>query len=104
RLVVMPATPVGYPLISPPRPGGGPTTQAAQVARPIIGGGQSSTVMLVDVSKPADMKVLKTMSVNGGYLSARLTGHTARVIFSATPQVLPVLQTVAVPDQRPKIE
>jgi hypothetical protein len=46
----------------------------------------------VDVSDPSAMKVMNTMSVNGGYVSARLTGHTARVIFSATPQALPVLQ------------
>jgi hypothetical protein len=46
------------------------------------------------------MKVVKTMTVDGGYLSARLTGHTARVIFSATPAALPVLQTAA-PGARP---
>ena len=103
RLLVMTGNPIVYDVIAPPRANTGPTTQAAQVARPIVAGGQSSTVMLVDVSKPADMKVLNTMSVNGGYLSARLTGHSARVIFSATPQVLPVLQTVAVDDRRPKI-
>jgi uncharacterized secreted protein with C-terminal beta-propeller domain len=51
------------------------------------------------VSDPGAMKVIKTMTVNGGYLSARLTGHTARVIFSATPQALPLLQT-ATPDAR----
>ena len=65
RLLVMTGNPIVYDVIRPPIPGSAPTTQAAQVA-PIAPGGQSSTVMLVDVSKPADMKVLKTMSVNGG--------------------------------------
>src|SRR4051794_21744047 len=88
RLLVMSGTPVYYDVgISPP-------VRAAQ-AMPIRAGLQSSTLTLVDVSKPGDMKVLNTMSVNGGYLSARMTGHTARVIFSATPQALPALQATA---------
>jgi uncharacterized secreted protein with C-terminal beta-propeller domain len=96
RLLVMAGSPIyAMPLAGPP-------VRAAQVA-PIQPATQQSTVTLVDVSKPDAMKVLNTMSVNGGYLSARLTGHTARVIFSATPQVLPVLQGTAVDAQRPKI-
>jgi uncharacterized secreted protein with C-terminal beta-propeller domain len=96
RLLVMSGTPIYYDVgVSPP-------VRAAQ-AMPIRAGLQSSTITLVDVSKPADMKVLNTMSVNGGYLSARMTGHSARVIFSATPQALPVLQATALDAQRPKI-
>jgi hypothetical protein len=96
RLLVMAGTPIYYAIdvVGPVR--------AAQ-AVPIRPGVQSSTLTLVDVSKPDDMKVLNTMSVNGGYLSARMTGHTARVIFSATPQALPVLQATTVGAQRPKI-
>ena len=102
RLLVMTGNPIFYDVvIAPPAPGSGPTTQAAQVAPTV--GGQSSTLTLIDVSKPSALKVLRTMSVNGGYLSARLTGHSARVIFSATPQVLPVLQTTALDARRPKI-
>ncbi|HEX6711896.1 MAG TPA: beta-propeller domain-containing protein [Thermoleophilaceae bacterium] len=95
RLLVMSGQPIYYPVdvVGPVR--------AAQVAPvPRV---QASTLTLIDVSNPESMKVLRTMSVNGGYLSARLTGHTARVIFSATPQVLPVLQGAAVPEQRPKV-
>ena len=66
-------------------------------------GSQSATLALVDVKDPSAMKVVRTMSVDGGYLSARMTGHTARVIFSATPQVLPVLQTAGARAQRPKL-
>jgi hypothetical protein len=43
------------------------------------------------------------MSVNGGYLDARLTGHTARVIFSATPRILPQLATAVSTVKTPKI-
>jgi uncharacterized secreted protein with C-terminal beta-propeller domain len=99
RLLVMSGQPIYYAIdvVTP----GGPV-RAAQ-AMPIRPGVQASTLTLVDVSKPDAMKVLRTMSVNGGYLSARMTGHTARVIFSATPQVLPVLQGTATADQTPKI-
>jgi hypothetical protein len=96
RLLVMAGQPIYYAPVEP-----GPVAEAA-VAAPI--GTDSSTLTLVDVSQPGAMKVLRTMSVNGGYLSARLTGHSARVIFSATPRALPVIQTLAVDDQRPKIE
>src|SRR3954447_3877430 len=103
RLLVMAGSPIYYGVVSPPVINAvPPTTQAAQAA-PIRGGTQSSTLTLIDVSKPDAMKVMKTMTVNGGYLSARMTGHTARVIFSATPQVLPVLQSTVVDAQAPKI-
>jgi hypothetical protein len=96
RLLVMSGQPVYYDVVGPVR--------AAQVAMPIRPGAvQSSTLTLVDVSDPSAMSVLRTMSVGGGYLSARMTGHTARVIFSATPQALPLLQTIAVDERRPKI-
>ena len=91
RLLVMSGAPIAYPI---------GLVRAALV--PQIAP-QASTITLVDVSDASSMKVLKTMSVGGGYLSARLTGHTARVIFSATPQVLPVLQSAGTGAQRPKI-
>jgi uncharacterized secreted protein with C-terminal beta-propeller domain len=104
RLLVMAGNPIYYDVVTSPPVSQGPATQpgvrAAVAPNP---GGQSSTLTLVDVSDAGSMKVLRTMSVNGGYLSARLTGHSARVIFSATPQVLPLLQTVQAESQRPKI-
>jgi uncharacterized secreted protein with C-terminal beta-propeller domain len=51
----------------------------------------ASTLTEIDVSDPAAMKVVKTMSVDGSYVSARLNGHTARVVFSAIPQAIPML-------------
>lgn len=107
RLLVMSGQPIYYDVIvAPPRPvmitdPGAPAAQAA-IAPPLPV--QGSTLTLVDVSEPDSMKVLRTMSVNGGFLNARMTGHTARVIFSATPTAIPVIQTLAVDDQRPKID
>jgi hypothetical protein len=39
----------------------------------------------IDVSDPADMKVLKTETVDGNYVSARLNGSTARIVISTPP-------------------
>jgi len=101
RLLVMAGNPIYYDVVvGPPRRIVDPGAKAASMAP---AGGQSSTLTLVDVSDAGAMKVLRTMSVNGGYLSARMTGHTARVIFSATPQALPLLQTVQPDAQRPQI-
>lgn len=99
RLLVMSGQPIYYPVdvVAPGAP-----VRAAQVAP--TPAPQASTLTLVDVGEPGAMRVLRTMSVNGGYLSARLTGHTARVVFSAVPQVLPVLQTTAAGERRPRIE
>jgi uncharacterized secreted protein with C-terminal beta-propeller domain len=101
RLLVMAGNPIYYPVdvVRPLPVTQGPAT-AARVSTSIAPiGDQTSTLSLIDVSDPGAMKVLKTMSVGGGYLSARLTGHTARVVFSATPRALPVLQT-AMPEVR----
>ena len=46
----------------------------------------------VDVSDPASMRVVRTMSVDGGYLSARLVGSTARVVITSTPYLPLVYQ------------
>jgi uncharacterized secreted protein with C-terminal beta-propeller domain len=40
----------------------------------------------VDVSDPAAMKVARTLDVDGSYVSARLTGGTARVILNTAPK------------------
>jgi uncharacterized secreted protein with C-terminal beta-propeller domain len=45
----------------------------------------------IDVSDPTSMRTLNTMSVEGNYVSARLSGATARVVVSATPE-LPVAE------------
>lgn len=43
----------------------------------------------VDISDPAAMKIARTLDVDGSYVSARLTGGTARVVLN-TPPELPV--------------
>ena len=106
QLLVLGGSPIYYGRGGPLPPEtvrGGAPAPAAQAALVPINLQQQSTLMLVDVSDPKAMKVEKSMSVDGGYLTARMTGDTARVIFSATPRLLPVLQTAAAPAQRPKI-
>lgn len=44
-----------------------------------------STLALVDVSDPAGMRVLRTLTVDGHVLSARRTGRTARVVLAVQP-------------------
>lgn len=48
----------------------------------------------VDVSDPADMKVVKTETVDGSYVSARLNGSTARIVLSTPPAYLDYGQPV----------
>jgi Beta propeller domain len=42
----------------------------------------------VDVSDPGRLRVINTLDVEGGYLSARLTGETARIVLRGTPRAL----------------
>ena len=50
----------------------------------------SRTVLTeVDVSDPAAMRAVRTMTVDGAYVSARLGGSTARVVTSATASTEP---------------
>ncbi|MCB2224678.1 MAG: beta-propeller domain-containing protein [Actinobacteria bacterium] len=67
-----------------------PTDVAADGAR-IWPGYQTNTMMVfqVDLSDPAAMKVTRTMTVEGQYLSARLIDGTIRVVVSSYPSDLP---------------
>jgi hypothetical protein len=77
--------------------GYGPVAFAAQVAPVPPSRWLGTTRMLeVDVSDPAHMRVLRTLDVEGSYLSARLTGATARVILRTEPRGLEMPQTDAV--------
>lgn len=65
------AVDVALPRIAPvPGPGGGPRTLLTEV----------------DVSDPAAPKVARTMTLDGVYVDARMTGGTVRVVVSSTPQ------------------
>jgi hypothetical protein len=44
----------------------------------------------VDVSDPSDLRVVKTLDVDGTYISARLTGTTARVVIATLPGPIPL--------------
>jgi Beta propeller domain len=51
-------------------------------------GAQTSTLLTeVDVGDPAAMRVVRTMVVDGAFVSARQTASTARVVVAAQPQV-----------------
>jgi Beta propeller domain len=42
----------------------------------------------VDVSNPAAMRIVRTLRIDGGYVDARLSGATARVVIGSRPQAL----------------
>jgi uncharacterized secreted protein with C-terminal beta-propeller domain len=44
-----------------------------------------SVLSEIDISNPEDMRVVKTLFVDGSYLSARMVGDTARVVVDAYP-------------------
>ena len=52
-------------------------------------GGNGTTLTLVDVSRPDRLEVAETLSVEGAYLTARLTGKSVRLVTSSFPEVLP---------------
>jgi hypothetical protein len=67
--------------------GFGPVAFAAQVPGVAPSEWLGRTRLLeVDISDPAKLKVLRTLDVEGSYLSARLTGATARVIVRTEPR------------------
>jgi beta propeller domain-containing protein len=49
---------------------------------------QSTRLIEVDASDPARLRVVNTFDAEGGYLSARLTGPTARIVLRGTPRAL----------------
>jgi uncharacterized secreted protein with C-terminal beta-propeller domain len=54
----------------------------------LLGGGTVLTE--VDIANPAAMRVLRTLTVDGEYVSARLHDHTVRVVLRSTPRALDV--------------
>jgi hypothetical protein len=74
--------------------GDGPVAFAAQV--PAVSPARwlgKTRLMEVDISDPAKMRVLRELDVEGSYLSARLTGATARVIVRTEPRGIVMPQT-----------
>ena len=63
---------------------GGELLIAGNRALAISSGGSGDTVLSeVDVADPAHLRIVRTLSVDGQYVSARLHGHTARVVISS---------------------
>src|SRR6266545_8155918 len=53
----------------------------------------SSVLAEVDVSNPKSLRVVRTLTLDGAYVSARLVGHSARIVATAqVPQKLPFEQ------------
>jgi uncharacterized secreted protein with C-terminal beta-propeller domain len=78
----MPAPPPGPGRL--PGPGLPPVASAPST---LGAGGQQVQLTEVDVSDPARMRVARTLTVAGAYVSARLTGGTARVVLSSSPEL-----------------
>jgi hypothetical protein len=68
--------------------GGGPRPLGAAALAPAIYpiGRGKTTLTEVDISNPRNLRVVQTLIVDGSYVSARLTGRTARVVITTPPQ------------------
>jgi len=53
----------------------------------------SAVIMEVDVSDPAAMKIVRSLVVDGSYVSARATGDVARVVISTPPAPVEIQPT-----------
>ncbi|HKC28943.1 MAG TPA: beta-propeller domain-containing protein, partial [Jatrophihabitans sp.] len=61
--------------------------------------GTGSTFLLVDIAGPA--RVLDTLHTSGGYVDARMVGHTARLVVQSGPQLsFPMLPDRSTNEQR----
>jgi Beta propeller domain len=69
----------------------GPTTGIASILpRPI-----ASSLTEIDVSRPAHLQVVRTMQLDGEYLTARLVGSVARIVSASAPlTMLPLVPSV----------
>jgi uncharacterized secreted protein with C-terminal beta-propeller domain len=61
----------------------------ARIMPPYGYGQQVTIVQEIDLSNPASMKVVRTLRLDGTYLSSRAVGDTVRVVVSSYPQNLP---------------
>ena len=57
-----------------------------EIGRIMPPGQPTSMITEVDVSDPSEMKVVSTLTVEGGYLSARMVGDVARIVLRSDPQ------------------
>ncbi|MQA75649.1 MAG: hypothetical protein GEU88_15140 [Solirubrobacterales bacterium] len=66
---------------------GGPGPPHAVASSDLYAGPSRTVLIEVDVADPTAMRVLRTMTVDGSFVSARLTGATARVVVDARPEL-----------------
>jgi len=59
-----------------------------QFAADVIVSASQAVLSEVDISNPAAMTVLRTMTMDGALVDARLTGGTARVVVGASPSTI----------------
>jgi uncharacterized secreted protein with C-terminal beta-propeller domain len=81
RLLVISSGSVPYAAID------GPVARPA-TSVPFVPSRPSTILTEVDVSDPSDMKVLRTLELEGWYLSARQNGSTARLVLNTPPRAL----------------
>ena len=87
RLLVIGSEAVAYPI--EPGPATMPDARLAADAM-IFPMPPARTVLAeIDVSNPADMKVVTRLEVEGGYVAGRLTGSTVRLVTNAIPNAIP---------------
>ena len=68
--------------------------QAAGIA-PILPRPIASSLTEIDVSRPAHMQVMRTMQLDGEYLTARLVGSVVRIVSASAPlTMLPLVPSV----------
>jgi uncharacterized secreted protein with C-terminal beta-propeller domain len=60
----------------------------APIAADVIISASQAIITEIDVSDPAAMRVRRTMTMEGAFVDARMTGGTARVVVSASPNVI----------------
>ena len=60
----------------------------AQMASRVIASASQVVLSEVDISDPALMKVLRTMTLEGALVDGRLTGATARIVVGASPEYI----------------
>jgi hypothetical protein len=54
----------------------------------------------VDVSDPSNLRLVRTLDVDGSYISARLTGTSARVVLASYPRPIPLANVDGTTEQR----
>src|SRR3954452_6001747 len=82
-----------------PVPGAPPNDDVANAAMAIAPGAAQTVLTEVDARDPSDMRVVRTMRLDGTFVDARQKEAVARVVVSAAPTVGP-RGTVALPQSR----